>query len=312
MSTALALLAAIGLDCLLGEPRRHHPLVVFGRFAAWLEARLWRDARGAGILAWFLAVVPLVLLTWMLVHWLEGIAGWLAWLATVLLGWVAIGWRSLGEHARPVAAALEAGDLPAAREALSRIVGRNTAVLDETQVAVAATESVLENGSDAVFAALFWLAVAGAPGVVAYRLVNTLDAMWGHHSPRFNRFGWAAARADDVLNFIPARLVALTYALCGHFDGAWQAWRTQASRWVSPNAGPVMAAGAGALGVLLGGRAPYQGEWVERPPLGAGPAPDAGSIERALGLVKRGVILWLAVALLLGLTCWLTSVLAHA
>jgi adenosylcobinamide-phosphate synthase len=300
MSVALVLLVGVLLDALLGEPRRAHPLVAFGRLAGWIEQRLWRDRRGAGVLAWVLAVLPWVLSAWLLQHWLAMVSPWLAAGFQAVLLYLAIGLRSLGEHAKPVAAALEANDLPAARAAVGRIVGRDANVLDEEQVAVAATESVLENGNDAVFGALFWCAVLGAPGVVLYRLANTLDAMWGHHTTRYWYFGWAAARADDVLNFVPARLVALTYGLCGHFEGAWRAWRTQAKHWVSPNAGPVMAAGAGALDVLLGGRAPYQGEWIERPPLGAGDPPCASDIGRAMRLVRRGVAIWLIAALLLG------------
>ena len=196
--------------------------------------------------------------------------------------------------------ALRSGDLNEARLRVGYVVSRETAELDETAVARAATESVLENGSDAVFAALFWFAVAGAPGVVLYRLSNTLDAMWGYRNARFERFGWAAAKIDDGLNYIPARLVALTYALLGHTRLALRCWRTQAPKWDSPNAGPVMAAGAGALGVSLGGSARYHGELHERPQLGKGPAPTAVDIWRALALVRQGVLLWLLIILILG------------
>jgi len=211
-----------------------------------------------------------------------------------------IGLRSLGEHALPVAKAIQNDDLDAARTAVGRMVSRDTASLNAQQVAAAATESVLENGNDAVFGALFWFAVLGAPGAVLYRLANTLDAMWGYRTPRYDRFGWAAARIDDVLNFLPARLTAFTYALCGHFESAVRCWYAQAPQWDSPNAGPVMAAGAGALRVKLGGAAPYHGVWEARPELGVGDPPSADAIDRAWRLLQRGVVIWLAVALLLG------------
>jgi len=298
MSIALLTVIGVALDALLGEPRRGHPLVAFGRLAGRLEKRLNAGGRGwrsHGVSAWCLAVVPLTLLALVLSR-LPGIG----WLVDALALYCALGLRSLGEHVLPVATALRRGDLGEARRRVSYLVSRETAELDETAVARAATESVLENGSDAVFAALFWFVVAGAPGVVLYRLSNTLDAMWGYRNARFERFGWAAARIDDGLNYIPARLVALTYAVLGKTRLALSCWRRQAPTWDSPNAGPVMAAGAGALGVALGGPAIYHGQLHERPPLGQGPAADAGSIERGWALVSRGVWLWLLVICLAG------------
>ena len=168
-------------------------------------------------------------------------------------------------------------------------------------MARAGTESVLENGNDAVFGALFWFMLGGAGGVLLFRLANTLDAMWGYRTPRYLRFGWAAARIDDALNALPARLTALTYAVLGNTRCALKCWRTQAAAWDSPNAGPVMAAGAGALGVALGGGAHYHGQWEQRPPLGAGRTPDAGAIRAAITLVRRGSVLWLAITSALAL-----------
>lgn len=291
MSVALLSVAGVALDALLGEPRRAHPLVAFGRYAGRLEQRFNASGRGwrsHGVTAWFLAVVPLTLLATAL-SWLP----YIGWLVEILALYCALGLRSLGEHVRPVAEALRAGNLDEARRRVGYLVSRETRALDDTAVARAATESVLENGSDAVFAALFWFVVAGVPGVVLYRLSNTLDAMWGYRNERFERFGWAAARIDDVLNYIPARLVALTYALLGKTRLALSCWRRQAPLWDSPNAGPVMAAGAGALGVELGGAAVYHGELHERPQLGEGPPADADAIERGWQLVCKGVWLWL-------------------
>lgn len=291
MSVALLSVAGVALDALLGEPRRAHPLVAFGRYAGRLEQRFNAGGRGwrsHGVTAWFLAVVPLTLLVTVL-SWLP----YIGWLVEILALYCALGLRSLGEHVRPVADALRGGDLDEARRRVGYLVSRETGELDDTAVARAATESVLENGSDAVFAALFWFVVAGAPGVVLYRLSNTLDAMWGYRNERFERFGWAAARIDDLLNYIPARLVALTYAVLGRTRLALSCWRRQAPLWDSPNAGPVMAAGAGALGVELGGAAVYHGELHQRPQLGEGPPADADAIERGWQLVCKGVWLWL-------------------
>lgn len=296
MSVFLSVIAALLLDALLGEPKRAHPLVAFGRLADRLERHFngaaGRGWRSHGVTAWCLAVLPLTLLAWLL-SLLPGIG----WLAEIVLLYLALGLRSLGEHALPVAQALWRHDLPEARRRVACIVSRDTSQLDEEGVARAATESVLENGSDAVFAALFWFIVAGAPGVVLYRLSNTLDAMWGYRNARFERFGWAAARIDDLLNYVPARLVAVTYALLGRTRRALRCWRTQAPLWDSPNAGPVMAAGAGALGVVLGGAAIYHGELHARSELGRGSAPQARHIEHALDLVWAGVGVWLLVLL---------------
>ncbi|WP_239537952.1 adenosylcobinamide-phosphate synthase CbiB [Dyella mobilis] len=294
---ALAMLAAVLMDAWLGEPRRAHPLVGFGRVASGIEQRVYADRRVAGVLAWSLAVLPAIALLWGIQR---AMPVWASWCVGAAVLYLTLGWRSLGEHVRPVAAALAKGDLDAARAAVSRVVSRDTAALNDVQVSAAATESVLENGNDAVFGALFWFALLGAPGALLYRLANTLDATWGYRTARYERFGWAAARIDDVLNFLPARLTALTYALLGHFDTAWRCWRTQAPQWDSPNAGPVMAAGAGALRVRLGGPAPYHGRWEARPELGEGELPSAASISRALHLVSKGVLMWLICTWVLG------------
>ncbi|WP_271103487.1 adenosylcobinamide-phosphate synthase CbiB [Pseudomonas tohonis] len=302
MSLGMLTLAAVVLDAVFGEPRRWHPLVAFGDWAKRLEQRFNPGGRGwrsHGVSAWVIAVLPLTLAAW----WLAELP-WVGPLVGVVALYAAIGLRSLNEHAEPVAVALQGGDLDEARRRVGYMVSRETRELDESAVARAATESVLENGSDAVFAALFWFAVAGAPGVVLYRLSNTLDAMWGYRNERFERFGWAAARIDDVLNFIPARLVALTYALLGKTALALHCWRKQAPLWDSPNAGPVMAAGAGALGVQLGGPAVYHGELHERPCLGQGEPARAEDIGRGMDLVRQGVMLWVGVLIIGG---WLVA-----
>lgn len=300
--TALLVAAALVLDTLLGEPRRFHPLTGFGRLATWLEARLNAAGRGQrrhGVAALALLVLPGVALA----GWLQQQAAVGAAFSVVVL-YAAIGLKSLHQHAEPVAAALARNDLDAARAGVSMMVSRDTTALDTEGVARATVESVLENGNDAVFGALFWFVVAGAAGALGYRLVNTLDAMWGYKTPRYLQFGWAAARLDDVLNFVPARLTALSYALLGQTRSALACWRAQAPAWDSPNAGPVMAAGAGALGVRLGGAAVYHGRTEVRPPLGQGATPQGADIARALRLVRHGAGLWLALLVAASLLAW--------
>ena len=299
----LAAVAGVVLDRLLGETRRWHPLVGFGRVANAIENLLNRGParRVRGVCAWALAVLPWTALAW----WGRngnpaGWLSWLSWLIDAFLLYLALGGRSLAEHAERVAADLAGGDLPAAREHVGWIVSRNTAELDESGVAKACVESTLENGNDAVFGALFWFALFGGAGAVLFRLSNTLDAMWGYKTDRFLHFGWAAARIDDALNYIPARLTALSYALFGETKRALACWRRQAPVWESPNAGPVMSAGAGSLCLALGGAAIYHGQIEERPVLGEGRPARGTDIPRALSLVRRSIVLWLAVLLTIG------------
>ena len=287
-----ALLCAVLLDKIFGDPRRFHPLAGFGQIAAWLEARMNQSPdkssqRFVGTIALLLLLVPFSAASFFIAH----IPLW-GWFAQVLLLYFTLGMNSLAQHARTVQNALDANDLAAARSAVGMLVSRDTDTMQKDDAAKATIESVLENGNDAVFGALFWFILLGAPGAVLYRLANTLDAMWGYRTPRYFYFGWAAARLDDLLNLIPARLTALTYSLLGHTRAAWQCWQQQARAWYSPNAGPVMAAGAGALGIRLGGPANYHGALKERPALGLGREVESHDIARAITLVQRGVWLW--------------------
>jgi len=313
--TFLAALLAFILDKLLGEPRSYHPLVGFGNLTNQVEKKLNQggNKKLKGVLAVFLLLLPFTLLVIYLERFFQS-SQFASIVFAALVLYFAVGWKSLAQHARQVSEPLKqvlqgqendqkAENLVQARYAVSMIVSRNTAELDETAVAKAATESVLENGADAVFAPLFWFAVLGVPGVLFYRLSNTLDAMWGYKNERFVEFGWCAARLDDVLNFIPARLCALSYALMGKTKQALLCWRTQGLLCESPNAGPVMASGAGALNVSLGGDAKYHGRIHSRPQLG--PRVEEGaeeasfnSIDKACRLVNDTLILWLAVLFL--------------
>lgn len=310
LALPLAALAGVALDRWWGEVRRRHPLVGFGGLAQTVERAMnprptagdgspepgGLGSRPTGLVAWSVCVLP-----WVYLAYLLGNLPYLGWGIEVLCLYFALGLRSLTEHGQRVADDLARDDLPAAREHVGWIVSRNTRELDATGVARAGVESVLENGNDAVFATLFWFFLLGGPGAVLFRLANTLDAMWGYRTPRYLRFGWAAARLDDLLNWLPARLTALTYTLLGNRARAWSCWRRQAPAWDSPNAGPVMAAGAGSLGVALGGAAEYHGQLEERPPLGEGRSPQGHDIPRSLALIRMGVHLWLLLSLALAL-----------
>ena len=288
------------LDRVFGEPRAGHPLNGFARVAGWLERLLNQgrlpdpDRRKAGMVAVAILVAPAVLLATLLT------LGPLGWVVELGLLYLCLGGRSLREHALGVAQPLARGDLAEARAAVGRIVSRDAQSMDAEDTARATTKSTLENGNDAVFATLFWFLVAGAPGAVAHRLINTLDALWGYRTVRFNDFGYAAARLDDLLGWIPARLTALTYALASlRPQAVWAAVRNQAPQWPGSNPGVVLAAGAAALDTTLGGAAVYSDGVRQRPTLGSGHPADANTIEASVALVERGVLIWIAAAIAL-------------
>ena len=296
--TAVALLLGLLIDHFIGEAKRWHPLVGFGNAASRLEKvanpTSDNDGKLRGLICWALMVLIPVIVMSLIVSQLSGLA---LLVVNALVVFFVVGLRSLAEHGRNVSLPLLAGDLPAARQQIAMMVSRDTANLTEQQVASATCESVLENGSDAIFAALFWFCLLGAPGAILYRGANTLDAMWGYKTDRYRRFGWAAARIDDVLNWLPACLTALSYSLVGNFSSGLKCARQQGGLTDSPNAGYVMAAGAGALEISMGGAAIYHGEKHQRPVFGIGPVAEATDIERAIGLVQQTSVLWVVVAL---------------
>jgi len=287
--------AAAGLlgDHLLGDPRRGHPVAVFGRAAAAVEKVLWRDHRGWGALHTAVCAGSAVALGALAESCLRpSRAASVA--LTAAATWAVVGGTSLAREARTVGRALEAGDVEAARARLPHLCGRDPQALDAGGIARAVVESVAENTSDAVVGALVWGAVGGVPGLVGFRAVNTLDAMVGHRSPKYRRYGWASARLDDVAGWPGARLTAVLATVAGGDPrGAVRAWRADAGRHPSPNAGPVEASFAGALGVRLGGTLSYGGRVEHRPVLNReGRAVEFGDIERAVRLSRR--VGWLA------------------
>jgi adenosylcobinamide-phosphate synthase len=303
------LLAALALEACVGYPRRlvatiGHPVMWIGRLLDACEGS-WNDPRARAFTRRLLGIVTV----FMVVALAAGAGYAVTRLAdqirygVVLIAVVAtvgIAQRSLYEHVRDVLVALREPDLDAAREAVGRIVGRDTASLRAEEVSAAAIESLAESFNDAVVAPAFWFLVAGLPGLFAYKAINTADSMIGHKEERWRHFGWAAARLDDVVNLVPARLAGVLLA-CSAGRGFQTMWR-DASKHASPNAGWPEAALAGALDVRLGGPASYDGVVHARPHFGDGGDAQVNDLPRALTLYKRACALqWLLLALIFSL-----------
>jgi adenosylcobinamide-phosphate synthase len=291
LTRTLGLVLGYAADRAVGDPRRLHPVAGFGAAASTLERRTYADRRAAGVVHVAVLVGGAACAGLVAERVLAGrpVAHTLV---TGAVTWTVLGGTSLDREASAVEALLAGGRLPAARRRLTHLVGRATAELDEAGVSRAVIESVAENTSDAVVAPLLLGAVAGMPGLLGYRAANTLDAMVGHRSDHYARFGWAAARLDDVLNLPGSRLTAALAALLGDAPAAaLRTWRRDAGGHPSPNAGPVEAAFAGALGVRLGGVNVYgegAGRRVEdRHVLGDGCLPGHRDITRARRLARR-------------------------
>ena len=299
------LLAGVAADALLGDPRRGHPVAAFGRAAAAVQTRLYADSstRGAVYAA---ACVALAAAPAVAAARLTRGRPLAALAAVTAATWAVTGAKSLTGEARRIGRALEAGDLPAARAALPSLCGRDPHGLDALEISRAVVESVAENSGDAIVSPLLWGAAAGVPGLVAYRAINTLDAMVGYRSPRLARFGTASARLDDIANWVPARLTALLAVACapavgGRPAAALAMARRYGARHPSPNAGYCEAAFAGALGLRLGGASSYDGVAERRPGLGEGRAPEPADIQRAARLCRAVTAAAAAVAALASL-----------
>lgn len=287
---AVGLLLGVAADAAIGDPQRGHPVAIFGKAAQAAERVLHRDRRLAGV-AYTGLLVGGTVGAGVLVQRLSQRSPVLEAAATGLVTWVVLGGSSLADEGTAMARVLDAGEIDAARARLRNLCGRDSAVLDGQGLARATVESVAENTSDAVVAPLVWGAIAGIPGLLAYRAANTLDAMVGHRSPRYRNFGWASARLDDVLNLLPSRIAAVLTSACapvvgGSASGAWRTWRRDASAHPSPNAGQVEAAFAGALQIRLGGRTVYGHVTEQRPMMGEGRTADAGDVTRGVELSR--------------------------
>lgn len=313
---AVGIALGVLVDAVVGDPRRGHPVAAFGRWATALERAGYAPSRVRGVGYTSVAVLGPVLV---------GVIAERATarrpvgrvVMTALATWVALGGRSLAMEGNAVAMALEQGDLPAARERLTHLCARDPAELSMAELARATVESMAENTSDAAVAAVFWAAVAGIPGVLGYRAVNTLDAMVGYRSARYLEFGWASARLDDLANLMPARLTGMLTVVCaplvgGSASAAWRVLRRDGDQHPSPNAGHCEAAVAGALGVQLGGTNVYSGRSEGRSLVGTGGrTPGVADVRRAarlgrvVGLAGAGVAVVMSAA-----TSWSTRALA--
>lgn len=302
MGFAGAMVVAMAVDALSGWPswlfaRIGHPVTWLGRLIGAIDAT-WNRAsdppalrRAAGVAGALVVIALSVVVGWAL----QSLFPW-GWVQIALVGilaWPLVALRSLHDHVAAVANPLLAGDIAAARAAVSRIVGRDPAVLDEAGIARAAIESLAENASDGIVAPLFWGALFGLPGILGYKAINTLDSMIGHRSERHEAFGWAAARIDDVANFIPARLTGLLFVLlASRRSEALSCMMRDAHRHRSPNAGWPEAAMAGALGVRLSGPRVYYGNTTNEPWLNERARdPLAANIAEGLAMYRRAMLL---------------------
>ena len=306
---AAGLLAAAVADAAFGDPARWHPVAGFGALAAALERQLYRDRLLAGVAHTALLVGAAAAVGAVVERAGRGRpvvqAG-----VTAVAGWAVLGGASLASQGSALADELAGADVAAARSRLPALCGRDPSTLYTDGLVRAGVESVAENTCDAAVAPLLWGSVAGVPGLLGYRAVNTLDAMVGYRSQRYRRFGWAAARADDVLNYLPARATAaLTAAVAPAVGGsplaALRAWRRDAGAHPSPNAGPVEAAASGALGVRVGGLTVYPHGSEQRPVLGDGRPPGVADLRRSVRLSR------LVIAAAAGLSAALALRLGH-
>ena len=297
-----AMVVAMAVDALLGWPswlfaRIGHPVTWLGRLIGAIDATWNRGSdppalrRAAGIAGALLVIAFSVAIGWLLQSLLP--SGPIQIVLVGVLAWPLVAVRSLHDHVAAVAAPLLVGDVAAAREAVSRIVGRDPAALDEAGIARAAIESLAENASDGIVAPVFWGALFGLPGILGYKAINTLDSMIGHRNERHEAFGWAAARIDDVANFIPARLTGFLFVLLApHRSEALACMTRDARRHRSPNAGWPEAAMAGGLGVRLSGPRIYHGSVMNEPWLNEGARdPRATDIGEALTVYRRAMLL---------------------
>ena len=306
-------IVAVMLGCLIdnefGEPKKLHPLVGFGWLANKIENVFNRDrfdfenstkkskfAKFYGSFAALLLVLPIVSIA----SFTFTFSPLLNFAIGIIIFYLCIGASSLKSHAMDVYKALNQEDIQLARKNVGKIVSRDTESMDSQDITKATIESVLENSNDSIYGSIFWFMIAGIPGVLLHRLFNTLDAMWGYKTSRYQHFGWFSAKMDDWLNWIPSRMTAYIFLLTARFimgsKSRFQAgkdcWQTQAKYCSSPNGGPVMTTGAGVLGIRLGGLASYHGEAIKKPVMGCGRDVENRDIINSIQLVHYSLLVW--------------------
>ncbi len=297
---SLTIVLAILIDFFIGEPKKYHPLVGYGCLANRVEI-IFRNPNHTAVQQNIMGLIALTSLLFPFVFFIYFLNQWEVFslfLSPIVL-YFCIAAKSLKQHSNLVLQTLETDDLELAKKKVAMIVSRETEKMTMTDICKATIESILENGADAIFAPIFWFIVAGPTGAILYRLSNTLDAMWGYKNQRFIHFGWAAARFDDILNWMPARLTALSYALIGKTRVALRCWKKQAQLLDSPNAGPVMTAGAGALDIQLGGPAWYHGKLKNKILFGTKKITGINDINRANSLITQSLFLWVFILLMI-------------
>jgi adenosylcobinamide-phosphate synthase len=293
-----AVILAVALDRYLPDRYGIKPFVWYRDWAESVEERFNGGKRAHGVGALLVAVVPIVLAVWLLRVVLGELHGVLRFAYDVLVLYLCLDIYRLSRSANAVSDALEAGDFERANEQYRELTGKNVPERNEAAIARATVEAVLKQGNALVVSPIFWFLVLGPAGAVLQRLSSILDMLWGHRDERFAQFGWAAARFDDILGWIPARITALSYALMGNFEDALHCWRQRMAVWSDINSGPLLASGFGALHMQSCESSAQTTEYDDH----AGEfavVPDAGHVRRVVALVWRVLLLWLAIGILM-------------
>ncbi len=300
----LSVLAAVTLEQLrpLRQPLPHY--LHYGRYARWLEHRFNAGEFSHGAIAWAMAMLPLLGIVWLIHQLLDGISPALGWAWSVAVLYFTLGFKYYSDDAERIARLVREGDIEGARAALAAWRGGDSGSFSADDLLRVTIEQTLAASHRQMFGVLFWfvlLAHIGPVGAALYRAASILDRRWADSGGLFGAF---AQRAFHAINWLPARLTALTYAIAGNFEDATYCWRTQAESWPEPEEGVPVAAGAGAMGVKLGLSVNVGGETVWRPEIGTGQAPDADCLDSVTGMIWRGLAIWLAVGLLIVIAGW--------